>query len=142
MTDPSEPRIEREAARVVLLDPEGRILLQEFQVDAGRSLWMTPGGGLSPGETREEAAIRELREEVGHTAELGPCIWTRLSEFSFRGIPYRQSERFFLARAEQFEPDHSGWEPVEFILGHRWWVSRRSRVQVAQHSLHAGLLSS
>jgi len=123
MSDRPEPRVERDAARVVLLDPTGRILLQEFRVDAERTLWITPGGGLSPGETHAEAAIRELREEVGYTAELGPCIWTRLSEFSFRGIRYRQSERFFLARAEHFEPDHSGWDPVEveIILGHRWW---------------------
>jgi 8-oxo-dGTP pyrophosphatase MutT (NUDIX family) len=121
--DPTESCIEREAARVVLLEPEGRVLLQEFRTDAGGSLWITPGGGLSPGETHEAAAIRELREEVGHTTELGPCIWTRVNEFSFRGSRYRQRERFFLARAERFEPDHSGWEPaeVEIVIGHRWW---------------------
>jgi 8-oxo-dGTP pyrophosphatase MutT (NUDIX family) len=124
MTTPNETRIERHAARVVLLDPSGRILLQEFRPDAGGTCWITPGGGLDPGETHEEAAIRELREEVGHSAALGPCVWTRLSEFSFRGVEYRQSERFFLARTDPFEPDHSGWDPieVEVIVGHRWWT--------------------
>jgi 8-oxo-dGTP pyrophosphatase MutT (NUDIX family) len=123
LPDHTEPYIEREAARVVLLDPEGRVLLQEFRVDAGGSLWITPGGGLSPGETHEAAAIRELQEEVGHTTELGPWIWSRVNEFSFRGSRYRQRERFFLARTAPFEPDHSGWEPeeVEIVIGHRWW---------------------
>jgi 8-oxo-dGTP pyrophosphatase MutT (NUDIX family) len=115
----------RDAARIVLLDPLGRVLLQEIkETDFGRSVWITPGGGLASGETHRAAALRELREEVGHTpAELGPCVWIREHEFDFRGTRYRQRERFFLARTEPFPIDSSQMEEIEreIVVSHRWW---------------------
>ena len=51
--------MEREAARVIVFSPVGDVLLQEMQSYAGRC-WIVPGGGLAPGESHEEAAIREL----------------------------------------------------------------------------------
>lgn len=115
----------RHAARIVLLDPDGRVFLQEIRAsDLGDSVWITPGGGLAPGETHRDAALRELREEVGHTpAELGPCVWVREHEFAFRGTHYRQRERFYLARTEPFPVDSSQMEDIEreIVLSHRWW---------------------
>jgi 8-oxo-dGTP pyrophosphatase MutT (NUDIX family) len=109
----------------VLLDPRGRVFLQEIGAsDFGGSVWITPGGGLEPGETHRDAALRELREEVGHTpAELGPCVWIREHEFDFRGTRYLQRERFFLARTEPFPIDSSQMEEIELeiVLRHRWW---------------------
>lgn len=109
----------------MLLDPLGRVLLQEIKgTDVGRSVWITPGGGLDSGETHRDAALRELREEVGHTpAELGPWVWIREHEFDFRGTRYRQRERFFLARTEPFSIDSSQMEEIEreIVLSHRWW---------------------
>ena len=56
----------RNAARVVVVDETGRVLLfrgcsQEW--DPPRVAWYMPGGGLEAGETHEEAALRELEEE-------------------------------------------------------------------------------
>lgn len=50
------------AAGVLVLDKEERLLLQR-RTDDG--LWGIPGGSLELGETLEEAARRELREETG-----------------------------------------------------------------------------
>ncbi|MFE1956552.1 NUDIX domain-containing protein [Streptomyces sp. NPDC059479] len=53
----------REAARVIVLDPENRVLLLSYAENG--DFWATPGGSLEPGETHREAALRELREELG-----------------------------------------------------------------------------
>lgn len=124
MTEP-EP-IPRAAARIVLLDPDDRILLFKL-VDRGGSRWwwFTPGGGLAPGETHESAALRELVEEVGlEDVVLGPCVWIREHVFPMPdGTRYRQSERFFLARVKPFEVSTAGHldYEVEALAEHRWW---------------------
>jgi ADP-ribose pyrophosphatase YjhB (NUDIX family) len=43
-------------------DEAGRILLVR-QADSGK--WSTPGGAIEPGETPEQAVIREVQEETG-----------------------------------------------------------------------------
>jgi len=51
-------------ACTVVVDPEGRILLQRRSDDG---TWGLPGGAVEIGETLEEAARREVGEEVGLT---------------------------------------------------------------------------
>ena len=53
-------------AAVVLIDPDGRVLLaQRPEGKAMAGLWEFPGGKVDPGETPEAALIRELAEELG-----------------------------------------------------------------------------
>lgn len=53
-------------AAVVLVDPDGRVLLaQRPEGKAMAGLWEFPGGKVDSGETPEAALIRELREELG-----------------------------------------------------------------------------
>jgi 8-oxo-dGTP diphosphatase len=44
---------------------DGKILILKRALGAATGSWYTPGGGLDPGETPEECAVRELREETG-----------------------------------------------------------------------------
>src|SRR5262249_25547154 len=59
--------LERSAVRVVLQDEAGRVLLFRALL-ASRSAshwWELPGGGIDPGESYLQAAVREIREETG-----------------------------------------------------------------------------
>ena len=121
----SELRI-RPAARAVLLDPDDRILLVRFEFPA-RTVWATPGGGIEPGETAEDAIRRELEEEAGLTAfQLGPLVWTRLHIIPFIGGQWDgQREQYHLVRVPAFEPQpRLTWEQLEreYVFEIRWWT--------------------
>ncbi|WP_339747594.1 8-oxo-dGTP diphosphatase MutT [uncultured Maricaulis sp.] len=71
-------------AACALLDSDGRILIAkrpEGKPMAG--LWEFPGGKIEPGETPEQAVVRELREELS----VEPCERC-LDPFAFVSHPY------------------------------------------------------
>jgi ADP-ribose pyrophosphatase len=83
-TDPSGFHINRSIVRhmgsavMMPVDEKKRILLvRQFRLPAGKSLWELPAGRLDAGEKPLQAARRELREETGYTARK----WTKLARF-------------------------------------------------------------
>ena len=120
--------IDRSAARVLLVDDAGRVLLFRGGDPAtpGQRWWFTPGGGLDDGESRAQAAARELFEETGlrvGAEELGEPVWHQVVEFSFDDRPYRQDQEFFLYRVATWRVDTAGFDAVErrTVDEHRWW---------------------
>lgn len=121
-----EPII-RPAARIIVIAPDDRVLLfcwthELLRSPSGR-VWITPGGGLDRGETYEQAAIRELREETGIAVALGPCVWTRRHVFPWRVAPIDQRERFYVVRVTDTTLARDGWTPSEVVntTDVRWW---------------------
>ena len=126
MTVPTE----RRAARVLLVDAEDRILLLcggDPSAPERGTWWFTPGGGIDPGETPEQAATRELAEETGlrvGTDALGEAVHERTTRFRFGANDYPQDEQYFLLRVGTHEVDTTGADAVvdPGVTGHRWWT--------------------
>lgn len=117
----------RRAARVVVFDPDHRVLLIEARDPARRSgpgWWEIPGGGIDPGEDTAEAVRRELWEEAGiREAEIGPCVWTQAVEFTFGGWHFEQDEWIHVARCDGTTHGPRGLEALESLAfgEQRWW---------------------
>ncbi|MEV7971914.1 NUDIX domain-containing protein [Cellulomonas sp. NPDC089187] len=119
----------RRAARVLLVDEADRLLLvRGHDIDQPeRSWWFTVGGGLEPGESPRQGAVREVFEETGLVVDadalIGPVL-TRSAIFDFVAQRCRQDEEVFLARiAGDAVLASDGWTELEVsVLDEmRWW---------------------
>jgi ADP-ribose pyrophosphatase YjhB (NUDIX family) len=61
-------------AAAIPVTPAGEIILLRRAFDPGKDLWTFPGGFVDLGESVEEAAHRETREELDIAIELGPLV--------------------------------------------------------------------
>jgi G:T/U-mismatch repair DNA glycosylase/ADP-ribose pyrophosphatase YjhB (NUDIX family) len=112
----------RPAVRALVVDADDRVLLTRFDWP-DKSVWAPPGGGIEPGETAEQAIVRELAEETGLIdLPLGPSIWTRDHWFADMAGWGGQSERIYLVRVEPFEPAPQLDLAAEKVAEIRWWT--------------------
>lgn len=123
------PRRVRRTARVLLVDDRDRLLLFAGTDPgiAGSHWWETPGGGIDPGESELQAAVRELFEETGiriaPTELLGP-VMTRRVVHGYSDVVVSQEDVFFACWVPSFEVSDAGYtaEERQVMTAHRWWT--------------------
>lgn len=117
----------RPAARILLVDAGGRVLLFRFDTaDERPPFWCTPGGALDPGESYAAAAARELWEETGIRADPGAEVAQRTVEFvTIERVPVVADERWFRVDTHVTAIDAGGHTELERRVMQQWrWFTR------------------
>ncbi len=116
--------VPRTAVRALVVDADDRVLLLRFENPVTHDVWWaTPGGGIEPGESEEQAFRRELAEEIGLEGhEPGPAVWERTHVFPWNRGLHSQFERFHLVRVDRHEVNPTIDLVPEGVYGHRWWT--------------------
>jgi 8-oxo-dGTP pyrophosphatase MutT (NUDIX family) len=120
-------RLRRNTARVLPVDPEGRVLLLHGwdPLRPRDPFWFTIGGAVERGETLREAAARELREEAGIVVDpelLGEPFATAPIEFWWGGMHFDQDQTFYAIAVSDAVVSFAGQEALEraTIDKHGW----------------------
>jgi len=120
--------INRLTSRVLLFDRDNRVLLflTKAPDTSGVARWLTPGGGVDPGETHADAAVRELFEETGlENVPLGEPVWSHDFVVEWDDADHDTGHaEFYTAVVDAFEPSSTNWTDDEQVdvLEHRWWT--------------------
>jgi 8-oxo-dGTP pyrophosphatase MutT (NUDIX family) len=124
--------IERTSVRVVLRDSDGRVLLfrtiDPTMPETGE-WWELPGGGVEPGESVTDTAVREIAEETGFAlsaSDISKPSWTRAATYLRRHVRTLQHELVVAATLPESQPYPASEgrtpEELEEYVGHRWWT--------------------
>ena len=105
------PALRFVAAALIVRDKE--VLIGQRRPDQPMaSLWEFPGGKIEPGESPQQALARELTEELGIRAEVGPAV-TRIRHHYRRGGAV--DLQFFTVREFSGEIDNQIYQQVRWV---------------------------
>ena len=98
------------------------VVLASRRTRRGQLAWGLAKGGIEMGETREEAAIREVREETGLTADIEVDLGDTKYMYVWDDIRIRKTVHFFLMRHTGGNVDDRDDEMEEI----RWFPMERA----------------
>ena len=120
----------------MVFDPAGWVLLIRCVVMRGDGeyvFWLTPGGEIEGGETPLEAAVRELREELGLTGEVVGPVYEEATQFEHQGEMRDNRDFVFMARCGTEAPVLRGVTADEIAIMKeiRWWGAEEVEAALA-----------
>ena len=117
----------RPAVGVIARRHHQYLLIHQYRFIVDKYVWAIPSGGVEDGELPEEAALRELHQETGHSADLVQHI---LSYYPSYGAT---NQRFELFLAENVKATSSTFELSEVLdIG---WFSREKIIEMMMDNL-------
>lgn len=106
-----QPEVEICAGGVVIKD--GKVV----SLRRKNGVWLMPKGHVDPGESLEEAALREVREETGLVARIGAPLGETAYSFTEAGVLHRKKVYWFYMEAigGQLEPEVEMFTAVRLL---------------------------
>ena len=85
------------AAVAIIFTFEDKLLFTVRNVNPDKGKWDLPGGFIDPNETAEEAACREIKEELGIEISSHDLkyITTSPNNYLYKNVPYRTMDIFY-----------------------------------------------
>ncbi|MFE7298055.1 NUDIX hydrolase [Streptomyces sp. NPDC057579] len=83
---------ERPGIAAAIIVHEGRVLMVRRRISEGKLSWQFPAGEVEPGETREDAAVRETKEETGLNVSAVKLLGERVHPATGRRMSYTACE--------------------------------------------------
>lgn len=117
----------RRTVRVFVFDEAGRVLLIRcaMLLKNGENFvfWVTPGGEIEPGEQPRDAAVRELKEELGLDLAVRGPLYTEANRFELAGEMRDNQDHWFVTRCAAEAPKMKGVtvEELAMMQEMRWW---------------------
>ncbi len=109
MTESTE---QKPAVSTAIITHGGKVLMTRRRVSEGELSWQFPGGAIEVGETAEEAAVREAKEETGLTVTAVKVLGQRIHPKTGRDMSYVAAE---LAEGEAYIADADELDAVEWV---------------------------
>ena len=94
----------------IVFNSEGKVLVTQHSQNHH---WSFPKGLIDPGQTTEEAAIREVKEEGGVEAEIIDKIGYNKYVYTYEGEKIFKVVTYFLMKYLSGDPKDHDWEVSE-----------------------------
>ena len=124
------------SSAVLILAADGHALFIRRARDPGRNKLALPGGFIDRGETAENAAIREVREEAGVWLEKVDFLASFPNLYAYRSVEYPVVDLFFVARVTTREA-----RPLDDVTEIVWALPGSLREEDLAFPSHARALS-
>lgn len=110
------------AAVAVIFTFQDQVLFAERNVDPDKGKLDLPGGFIDPNETAEEAACREIKEELGLSITLDNLLYitTQPNNYIYKNIPYRTMDIFYECRLSEQQVSVAATDEIKSLI----WIKR------------------